>query len=76
MYHTDKYSQHSSIIWSIWLNGWVSVYEPSGCGFKSHYSHLKFVDLAGDVADLTLLRILLVIFQKSKQVAIKDFLLC
>ena len=31
-----KVSQHSSIIWSVWLNGWVFVYELSGCGFESH----------------------------------------
>ena len=35
----NKYSQHSSIIWPVWLNGWVFVYELSGCGFKSNYSH-------------------------------------
>ena len=38
---TDKYSQHSSIIWPVWLNGWVFVYELSGCGFESRCSHLK-----------------------------------
>ena len=27
MHRTDKYSQHSSIIWSVWPNGWVFVYE-------------------------------------------------
>ena len=27
MHRTDKYSQHSSIIWPVWLNGWVFVYE-------------------------------------------------
>ena len=37
---TDKYSQLSSIIWSVWPNGWVFVYELSGCGFKSSCSHL------------------------------------
>ena len=42
MYRTDKYSQHSSIIWPVWLNGWVFVYEPSGCGFESGCSHLNF----------------------------------
>ena len=31
MHHTDKYSQHSSIIWPIWLHDWVFVYELSGC---------------------------------------------
>ena len=30
MHHTDKYSQHSLIIWPFWLNGWVYVYELSG----------------------------------------------
>ena len=42
MHLTDKYSQHSTVIWLIWLNGWVLVYELSGCGFESHYSHLNF----------------------------------
>ena len=42
MHHTDKYSQHSSIIWPVWLNGWVFVYELSGCGFKSSCNHLNF----------------------------------
>ena len=27
MLRTDKYSQHSSIIWPVWLNGRVFVYE-------------------------------------------------
>ena len=30
------------IIWSVWLNGWVFVYELSGCGFESRCSHLNF----------------------------------
>ena len=42
MHRTDKYSQHSSIIWPVWLNCWVFVYELSGCGFESRCSHLKF----------------------------------
>ena len=42
MQWTDKYSQHSLIIWPVQLNGWVFVYELSGCGFESHCSHLKF----------------------------------
>ena len=29
--YRDKYSQHSSIIWPIWLHDWVFVYELSGC---------------------------------------------
>ena len=39
---TDKYSQHSSIIWPVWLNGWVFLYKCSGCGFESHCFHLNF----------------------------------
>ena len=42
MHRTEKYSQHSSIILSVWLNGWVFVYELSGCGFESSCSHLYF----------------------------------
>ena len=41
MHCTDKYSQLSSIIWSVWPNGWVFVYELSGCGFESRCSHLN-----------------------------------
>ena len=29
----DKYLQHNSIIWPVWLKGWVFVYELSGCGW-------------------------------------------
>ena len=42
MHRTDKYSQHSSIIWPAWLNGWVFVYQLSGCGFESSCSHFTF----------------------------------
>ena len=41
MDRTCKYSQHSSIIWPVWINGWVFVYELSGCGFESSCSHLN-----------------------------------
>ena len=41
MHRTDKYSQHSPIIWPVWLNGWVFVYELSGCGFESRCCHIK-----------------------------------
>ena len=34
MHRTDNCSQYSSIIWPVWLNGWVLVYELSGCGFE------------------------------------------
>ena len=47
MHCTDKYSQHSSIIWPVWLNVWVFVYELSSCGFGSCCCHsnicLKFL---------------------------------
>ena len=42
MHLTDKYSQHSSIIWQVWLNGWVFIYKPNGCRFESHCCHLNF----------------------------------
>ena len=42
MHHTDKYSELSSIIWSVWPNGWVFVYELSGCGFASRCIILNF----------------------------------
>ena len=41
MDHTDKHSQLRSINWSVWPNGWVFVYELSGCGFDSRWSHLN-----------------------------------
>ena len=41
MLRTDKHSQYSSIILPVWLNGWVLVYDLSGCGFKFSCSHLK-----------------------------------
>ena len=36
-----KNNQHwiGCIIWSVWPNGWVFVYELSGCGFESSCSH-------------------------------------
>ena len=42
MHRTDKYSQHSSIIWSVGRNSWVFVYELGGCGLVSCCSRLKF----------------------------------
>ena len=43
MHHTDKYSEHSSIIWSVWPNSWVFVDKLSGSVFGSTCSHLNFV---------------------------------
>ena len=42
MHGTDRYPRLSSIIWPVSLNGWVFVYELSGCGFESRCSHLIF----------------------------------
>ena len=35
MHRTDRNSQHTSIIWPVWLNFWVFVHELSGCGVES-----------------------------------------
>ena len=43
MHRTDNYSQHSSIIWPVWIIGWVFGYKLSGCGFKSHCCHLNMI---------------------------------
>ena len=40
MHQTDKYSQHSSIIWPVWLNGWEFVYEID-CELESRFCHLE-----------------------------------
>ena len=45
MHRIDKYSQYSSIIWPVWLNGQVFVYELSGCGFESRCCHLIYYSL-------------------------------
>ena len=42
MHCTGKYSQQGLIIWPVWLNLWVFVYELSGCRFESSCSHLNF----------------------------------
>ena len=42
MHRTDKYSLHSSIIWTVWLNSWVFVYDLKGSWFKSSCSHQNF----------------------------------
>ena len=39
---TDQYSKQSSIIWPVWLNSWMFVYQLSGWGFGSRCSHLNF----------------------------------
>ena len=42
MDRTDNYTQHSSIISPILLNGCVFLYELIGCGFQFSSSHLNF----------------------------------
>ena len=42
MHRANKYSQHSSIIWLVWLTGWVFVYKLSGYRLESCYSCLNF----------------------------------
>ena len=39
---TNKYSQHSSIIWPAWLNSWVFVCEVNSPGFESRCCQLNF----------------------------------
>ena len=41
LHRADKYSQHSSINWSVW-SVWVFAYELSGFGFEFRCSHLHF----------------------------------
>ena len=45
IYRTDKYSQHkqNSIVWPVWLNGWVFVYKLSGYGFESRCCQIPLV---------------------------------
>ena len=41
MHHTAKNSLHSSVIWPVWLNGWVFIYKLTGCKFLSCCCHLN-----------------------------------
>ena len=50
----DKYSEHSSIIWSVWPNGWMVVNELNGSGFESsshnaHSSSKDFLDIQATI---------------------------
>ena len=42
MHRTDKYSEHSSIIWRVRSNDWVFVLELSGSGFESSKGLVKW----------------------------------
>ena len=48
MHRTGKYSQHGSIIWPVWLNGWVFFYELGGCE-----SNIVVVTYTSDVASVS-----------------------
>ena len=37
-----KWTQTFKHFWPVWQNGWVFIYELSGCGFESSCSHLNF----------------------------------
>ena len=43
-YHADKYSQRKSIIWPLWQNGWVFVYEISAWGFEYRCCHILWLN--------------------------------
>ena len=43
LHYTNKYSQHSSIICPLWLNGWLFIYKLSGSWFESHCCHLSIL---------------------------------
>ena len=40
MYRRDKCSQHNSIIWPVWVNYWLFVYEKNGCGARGQLQSL------------------------------------
>ena len=39
---TDNFSKHNSVIFLVWPNNSVFIYELSGCGFDSRCSHVNF----------------------------------
>ena len=43
MHCTDKFSQHGSVPWPVWINGCLFVYELSGCGFEPSCGHLHIL---------------------------------
>ena len=51
--------------WPVWPNGWVFVYQLSGCGFESCCSHLKVVVFQ---TMHMVFYIILVLFKKNKSV--------
>ena len=82
LHHTNKYSQHSSIIWPVWLNGRVFIYKLSGYGFESHYCHLpsdmapalskEFLDIQASYS----MWILQQCYQKNSEEMLDIYFLC
>ena len=64
MHCTDKYSQHSSMIWLAWLNGWVFVYELSCCGFESRCCQLILTNICSTHNLLNFLQDFIIYFWK------------
>ena len=53
------------IYWPVWLNGWVFVYELSGCGFESPVSSKQFLDIQATIEckfTLTLVRDMIITY--------------
>ena len=73
MHHANKYSQQSSIIWPVWLNGRVFLCELSGCGFESRCSHLNFFNVLA--FPLSILRKNLIKLKKFKVFALPLYIL-
>ena len=42
LYLLNQKVLNQTLHWPVWVNGWVFVYEVSGCGFESSCSHLNF----------------------------------
>ena len=40
--HKPTLNHLLNLVWPVWLNGWVFVYEIKGCWFEFSYSHLNF----------------------------------
>ena len=72
MHRADKHSQDSSIIWPVWLNGWVFVYQLSGCGFESSSSKRVFEEF---LFKIKMWSVCLQLYQmrSPSQVFFKDF---
>ena len=74
MHSIDKYSQQGSIIYSVWLNGWVFVSKLNGCGFESCCCHLKVFWDKIETAFILLMRSIWINYEKKQtNLAYKKF---